>query len=211
MNKSLIIGVTGGSGSGKTLFIKRLIEQFSPSEICLISQDNYYKKREDQPIDENGVKNFDLPESINHQQFINDVRALSDGKVIHQLEYTYNNPDLKPRMLVLNPAPVLIVEGIMAFYWKEIRETFDIGVFIDAKDLVKVKRRIIRDAKERGYDLDDVLYRYEYHVAPFYEKFVKPLRQEVDIVIPNNDHFEKGLSVLSGYIQNYLSSRGESE
>lgn len=204
MNKSTIIGVTGGSGSGKTLFIKKLMEQFSPSEICLISQDNYYKKREEQPVDKNGVKNFDLPESINHQQFIQDVRALSKGKTVHQLEYTYNNPDLKPKMLVLNPAPVLIVEGIMAFYWQEIKDMIDISVFIDAKDLVKIKRRIIRDAKERGYDLDDVLYRYQHHVAPFYEKFVEPLKQEVDLIVPNNSSFDKGMKVLAGYIKNLL-------
>lgn len=206
MTNPLIIGVTGGSGSGKSLFLDELLKNFSDSEVCLITQDNYYKKREEQPIDKKGIKNFDMPESIDDEKLLQDILTLRNGKEVKIVEYTFNNPELQPKELVFKPAPVIIVEGLMVFYWKNIRSLIDLSVFIEARDLIKVKRRIIRDAKERGYDLDDVLYRYEHHVAPFHDQFLKPLKEEVDLIIPNNTHFEKGMSVLEGYIRNHLNA-----
>lgn len=204
MSSPLIIGVTGGSGSGKTLFLSELIKDFSDREVCLITQDNYYKARDQQPIDPKGEKNFDLPESIEDDRLYQDILSLKNGNEVQITEYTFNNPKVAAKNLTFKPAPVLIVEGIMVFYWEKIRSLIDMSVFIEAKDLIKVKRRIIRDAKERGYDLDDVLYRYEHHATPFYEQFLQPLKSEVDMIIPNNDTFEKGKQVLSGFIRNHL-------
>lgn len=206
MFNPLIIGITGGSGSGKSLFLYELLKNFSDSEVCLLTQDNYYKKRDLQPIDANGIKNFDLPESIEHERLYRDILSLKNGNEVQLTEYTFNNPNVAARKLTFKPAPVLIVEGIMVFYWEKIRSLIDLSVFIEAKDLIKVKRRIIRDAKERGYDLDDVLYRYEHHVTPFYEQFLQPLKSEVDLIIPNNIDFRKGMEVLSGFIKNHLAT-----
>jgi len=206
MNNPLIIGVTGGSGSGKSLFLQELLKDFSDEEVCLITQDNYYRDRDKQPVDDQGIKNFDKPESIDSDHFYWDLQDLKEGKEVELIEYTFNNPEATPRKLVFRPAPVIIVEGIMVFYWEKIRSLIDLGVFIEAKDLIKMKRRIIRDAKERGYDLDDVLYRYEHHVAPFHDEFLQPLKESIDLIIPNNTHFKKGRNVLSGYIRNYLNS-----
>ncbi|MDZ7604841.1 MAG: uridine kinase [Cyclobacteriaceae bacterium] len=204
MTKPYIIGVTGGSGSGKTFFLKELLKRFSENEICLVSQDNYYRDRDQQPVDDKGVKNFDLPQSIDELQMIRDIEDLKSGKEVHISEYTFNNPAAKSRNLVFKPAPVIIVEGLMVFYWQQIRSLMDLRVFIEAEDLIKVKRRIIRDARERGYDLEDVLYRYQYHVDPFYKMNVEPLKKEMDLIIPNNIGFEGGLNVLEGYIRNLL-------
>lgn len=204
MSNPLIIGVTGGSGSGKTVFLNELLKNFSDDEVSLITQDHYYKKRDQQPVDEKGIKNFDLPESIDEERLYHDILSLRNNKEVHLTEYTFNNPDVIPKNIVFKPAPVLIVEGILIFYWEKIRSLFDLSVFIDAKDLIKVKRRIIRDAKERGYDLDDVLYRYEHHVAPFYEQFLEPLKKDVDLIIPNNTDFRVGMEVLAGFIRNHL-------
>lgn len=206
MFNPLIIGITGGSGSGKTLFLDELLKNFSDTEVCLLTQDNYYKKRDLQPVDAKGIKNFDLPESIEDERLYQNILSLKNGKEVQITEYTFNNPDVTARKLTFKPAPVLIVEGIMVFYWEKIRSLIDLSVFIEAKDLIKVKRRIIRDAKERGYDLDDVLYRYEHHVTPFYEQFLQPLKSEVDLIIPNNTDFRKGMEVLSGYIKNHLAT-----
>jgi uridine kinase len=207
MIKPLIIGVTGGSGSGKSLFVQEIVKNFSAEQVCLVTQDNYYRKREEQPTDENGIKNFDLPESIDDEHFFRDIIALREGREVRLTEYTYNNPDVEPKELVFSPAPVLIVEGILVCYWEKLRSLIDLIVFIEAKDLIKVKRRIIRDAKERGYDLNDVLYRYEHHVAPFYERFVKPIKYDADLIIPNNTDFKMGLEVLTGFIRDYLASK----
>lgn len=204
MTVSLIIGVTGGSGSGKTHFIKDLLKNFKDHEVCLITQDNYYKKKELQPLDNNGIENFDLPESIDDERLLQDIKSLKAGKEVKLTEYTFNNPTKNPKIIIIKPAPVLVVEGILVFHWRKIRSMFDLGVFIEAKDLIKVKRRIIRDAKERGYDLEDVLYRYENHVTPIYEKYIRPLKLEMDLIIPNNTDFKKGLDVLSTYIRNHI-------
>jgi len=204
MEKPLIIGITGGSGSGKSFFVKELVKKFTREQVCLITQDHYYRDRDEQPVDDKGIKNFDKPESIDDDKFFGDISSLISGQKIEILEYTFNNPEITPKNIVFTPAPVLVLEGLMVFYWEKIRSLINLSVFIEARDLIKVKRRIIRDAQERGYDLDDVLYRYEHHVAPFYHDHLEPLKKEVDIIIPNNQDFKKGLSVLEGYIRNYL-------
>jgi uridine kinase len=203
-----MVGITGGSASGKTLFIKRLVNSFSESEICLLSQDHYYKDRKLQPKDEKGVENFDLPESIDHQLFIEDVAMLREGKAITKKEYTYNNPHIVPKMLTFQPAPIIVVEGIFVFYFPEIRNLLDLKVFIDAEEHIKLKRRIRRDGQERGYDLEDVLYRYEKHVAPTFDRFIKPFRTEADIIVPNNHSFDKGLEVMVGFLKAKIAGIG---
>lgn len=204
MNPSLIVGITGGSASGKTLFLSRLVEAFEPGELCLLSQDNYYKPRETQPVDENGVKNFDTPQSIDFDAFLHDLEQLKRGEKVLRQEYTFNNPNVTPRMLEFQPAPIIIVEGIFVFYDQALSGLFDLKLFIEAKNYLMLKRRITRDALERGYDLDDVLYRYEKHVAPTYERYIEPLRYEADLIIPNNLHFEKALQVVVAHLKAHL-------
>jgi uridine kinase len=201
MNRPFTIGITGGSGSGKTFFLQELSALFKTEEICLISQDNYYKPREQQPIDENGVKNFDLPISIDHEAFLNDLLKLKSGRNVIKKEYTFNNPSAEPHMLEFKTAPILIVEGLFVQYFDEIAKEIDLKIFIEAKDHVKLGRRIKRDQVERGYDLDDVLYRYQYHVMPIFENQIEPLKHSADLIIPNNKHFKKALDLLSTYLK----------
>jgi len=196
VKKPFTIGITGGSGSGKTYLIENLSNRFKPDEVCLISQDNYYRPREEQLTDENGVKNFDLPGSIDDERFHNDLHLLKRGETIIKKEYTFNNPSAIPKTIELRPAPILIVEGIFVQYFKEIENELDLKIFIEAKDHVKLSRRIRRDNDQRGYDLDDVLYRYQYHVMPVYEKYIDPLKHNADLVIPNNSHFDRAIEVL---------------
>ncbi|MGK7392099.1 MAG: uridine kinase [Candidatus Cyclobacteriaceae bacterium M2_1C_046] len=203
--KPYLIGITGGSGAGKSLFLKNLLNKFKPEEVTLISQDNYYFSRDKQPVDENGVKNFDTPQSIDAAQFAEHIKRLRNNESVTLEEYTFNNPKAKPKQLTFNPSPVIVVEGLFVMYFPEIKDQLDLKVFIDAKEHIKLKRRIIRDKVERGYDLDDVLYRYEKHVMPTFYKFLDPLRHEADLVVPNNIHFEKALNVLSGFLRQKLN------
>lgn len=196
MLTSYTIGITGGSGSGKTYLIENLSNQFKAEEICLISQDNYYRTREEQLTDSNGVQNFDLPNAIDHERFHQDLMKLKSGQEVQKLEYTFNNPKATPKTITLKPAPIIIVEGIFVQYFNEIENELDLKIFIEAKDHVKLSRRIRRDNEQRGYDLDDVLYRYQYHVMPVYEKFIEPLKHSSDLVIPNNSHFDRAIEVL---------------
>ena len=205
MKTPYIIGITGGSGSGKTRFLNTLLEQFSSTQVCLVSQDNYYRKRDEQPVDSQGVKNFDLPESIDFDEYKNDIMALKEGRSVKRLEYTFNNPGSSPKEIELKPAPVIVVEGIFVLYYKEIADVLDLKVFIEAKDYIKLKRRIIRDDKERGYDLDDVLYRYEHHVMPTYDKYIKPYKKDADIIIPNHKDFSEAMEVMTSFIRSKVT------
>lgn len=197
MTKPFTIGITGGSGSGKTFFLKNLESRFTSNELCLISQDHYYHPREMQQHDERGIKNFDLPESIDHKQFQRDIQTLKRGEILKKKEYTFNNPNVTPKILEFKPAPVIIVEGLFVQYFPDIEHELDLKIFIEAKDHVKLSRRIKRDNEERGYDLEDVLYRYENHVMPVYETLIKPLKHRADIVIPNNSNFNRALDFLT--------------
>ncbi len=203
--KPFLIGITGGSGSGKTTFIKRLREVFSENELCILSQDDYYRPRDVQEIDDRGIINFDLPKSIDRKAFQKDVQKLVDGQVVIREEYTFNNSKVKPKELVFKPAPLIIVEGIFVFHFNKIRELLDLSVFLHAKENLKVIRRIKRDQVERNYPIEDVLYRYEHHVLPTFEKYIKPYNEIADIVINNNEHFENGLAVFEGFIKSKLN------
>ncbi len=206
MTTPYIVGITGGSASGKTLLLNELKKSFKPSDLCVLSQDNYYRPLDEQYRDAQGIENFDIPSSIDHEAFARDIERLKNGETVELPEYMFNNTDSAPKMIVHQPAPILVIEGIFVFYFKEVAEQLDLKVFVDARDYLMVKRRILRDANERGYDLEDVLYRFENHIMPAYKKYIKPFKHDSDIIIPNNnDSFKNGLGVLTGYLKGKIN------
>lgn len=201
-----LIGVTGGSGSGKTTFINKLKEQFSDNELCVISQDDYYKPRNQQLTDDNGIKNFDLPHSIEFNQLSIDIKKLLNHQKVQREEYTFNNSLIKPKIKTFHPAPIILIEGLFVFYFEKLLDKqFDLRVFINAMDNLRVIRRIKRDRIERNYPLEDVLYRYENHVMPAYEEYIEPFIRRADIIVNNNKDFDIALEVFKGFVQNYLN------
>ena len=204
--KPFVIGIAGGSGSGKTTFVKKLRDIFPEKDVCILSQDNYYKPREEQELDENNEKNFDLPTSFRREDFLHDVEELILGKPVEIPEYTYNNPLAKPNVMIFKPAKVLILEGIFVYHFKEISDLMDLKLFVDVSTHLKLIRRIYRDKEERNYPVDDVLYRYEKHVYPSFEKYILPYKKQCDIVINNNnaDNFNNALQVVKAFIQNKI-------
>ncbi len=208
MPRPFIIGITGGSGSGKTTFVSRLRHLFSEEELCVLSQDDYYKPKEEQRVDGHGVINFDLPKSIDKKAFRRDILSLMEGNVVLLKEYTFNNPLASAKIKEIHPAPILVLEGIFVMHFRKLRELMDLSIFLYAKENLKVIRRIRRDQVERNYPVDDVLYRYEHHVLPTFEKYVKPYLGEADIVINNNQSLERALEVLAGYLRHRLKERG---
>ena len=208
MEKPLIIGITGGSGSGKTSFINALRAAFSEEELCVISQDDYYRPIEEQELDEEGVENFDKPGSIHKKDFARDIKKLIAGRgsyptrvYLQQCGFPTQTPGVSPRahdyrrgficVSLQKSAQTAGPESISS--WP--RKTF------------KVIRRIKRDRVERNYPLDDVLYRYQYHVLPTFEKYIRPYMEEADLVINNNQDFKSGLMVMKGFMENYLNQR----
>ncbi|MFZ4862947.1 uridine kinase family protein [Sphingobacterium sp. Mn56C] len=186
MEKPYVIGIAGSSGSGKTFFLKSFLNHFQADQITLISQDDYYIPANTKTQEENRLYNFDLPTSIDRDAFYKDIKDLFDGKTILKEEYTFNNPNIKPKMLEIKPAPILIVEGLFIFYYQEINELLNYRVFIDAKESVALDRRLRRDLIERGYDHDDVMYKWIEHVVPSYKEYLLPFKDICDQVIINN-------------------------
>lgn len=199
-----IIGICGGSGSGKTSFIKRLREHFAPEDVCIISQDDYYLPRNEQEHDDKGVANYDLPKSIDKKAFRADLERLIAGETIEKKEYVFNNDRAQAKTLTIQSAPIIVVEGLFVFHYKKIASLYQLRIFINAKENLKVIRRIHRDQVERNYPLDDVLYRYEHHVMPSYEKYIEPYRESADIVVNNNSDFNDGLAVVEGFLRSKL-------
>lgn len=206
INKPYIIGITGGSGSGKTTFLKEITKGFGEDQICIISQDDYYRPREEQKLDDKGIKNFDLPNSINSEALVVDLKKLIVGETIERLEYTFNNDQKTPKKLLFKPAPILIIEGLFIFHYPAVAELLELKLFVEAKETLKVIRRIKRDRLERNYPLDDVLYRYEKHVSPAYEQYILPYKNDAHIIINNNKNFNSGVDVVKGFIQSKLNA-----
>jgi len=199
-----VIGITGGSGSGKTTLVQRLQSFFKEKSVSVLTMDNYYFPRDHQLTDENGIKNFDLPTSIDVRKFEEDLKKLINGEAVCLQEYVFNNAEKVASEIVIEPAEVLIVEGLFVLHEEKIRERLDLSVFIHTKENIKVIRRIKRDRIERNYPLDDVLYRYEHHVLPAFDAYIKPYVDDVDMVINNNKNFDKALELMKVFINSKL-------
>lgn len=186
-NKPFIIGIAGGSGSGKTFFLNSFLHHFKHDEVTLVSQDDYYFPVGDMSQEENKLYNFDLPETIDDEQFLIDIRKLVKGDVVYKKEYNFNNPLAVVKILEVNPAPIIIVEGLFILHFKEISAMLDYRIFVEAEEDVALHRRIKRDGMERGYPEDDVVYKWNNHVVPAYKEFLLPYREQCNTVVVNNN------------------------
>lgn len=203
-----IIGIAGGSGSGKTFFLNRFLDHFTADEVCLVSQDDYYfPVAHNMTAEENKLYNFDVPSTIDHEQFENDVEKLISGKVIYKKEYTFNNPNMMPQLLKITPAPILIIEGLFIFHFKKIADLLDMKIFVDAEEDIALERRLKRDLIERGYSNDDVLYKWINHVVPAYKEFLLPYRDHCDKVIINNMNTAEDILLVTEVISRELREK----
>ncbi len=206
-----IIGIGGGSGSGKTTFARELSNRFKPSEVTWLSQDHYYHPLSEQYVDENGVENFDLVTAIDTEKYLSDIVRLQNGESLHLTEYVFNNDKKDAQMITINPAPVLIVEGLFIYALDSLRENMDLRLFVSASDHKMLIRRLKRDGIERNYPPEDVIYRWENHVWPAYQKYIYPYRDETDIIINNNQEMNVSLEVITTFISSKLKELWNTE
>jgi uridine kinase len=203
--KPFVIGIAGGSGSGKTFFLKCFLNHFNENEVCLLSQDDYYfRVAHTMTAEENKFYNFDQPSTIDNQQFISDINKLIEGETVHQKEYTFNNPGAEPKLLEIKPAPIIIVEGLFILHFKEIANLFDMKIFIDTQEDIALQRRLKRDLIERGYPENDVIYKWENHVVPAYKDYLLPHKDLCDVIITNNTHVAEDIIKVSSEISDRL-------
>jgi uridine kinase len=207
-NKPYIIGIAGGSGSGKTFFLKCFLSHFTDAEVSLVSQDDYYiPVAHNMTPEENKLYNFDLPTTIDRQRFFEDISDLINGKTISKHEYTFNNPNAIPKVLEIKPAPIIIVEGLFIMHFTEIADLLDMRIFIDTEEDVALQRRLKRDLLERGYSHDDVMYKWHNHVVPSYKEFLLPFRESSHRVITNNTHVADDMIAVTDEISAALRTK----
>lgn len=199
----LIIGITGGSGVGKTTLINRLYKEFD-GKITTLSLDNYYKPKEEQTIDENGVINFDLPTGLNITQLESDLDLLLENKVVKQKVYTFNNPDKEDDFLSIEPNEILIVEGLFVMHYPFVKSKLDYSVYLSVDREQQLKRRLKRDMTERNYTEEAVIYQWNNHVIPSYDNYVRPYKNESDLIITNDLDFSDNIHVLSKVIHDKI-------
>lgn len=181
--KPLIIGIAGGTGSGKTTLVDRLREQFG-QDISVLPHDNYYAAHHDLSLEERQNLNYDHPASFDTHQMIQDLKDLRAGKAIHCPVYDYTIHDRTDETLTIQPTKVILVEGILIFENKALRDLMDIKIFVDTDADVRILRRILRDVKERSRSLDSVVEQYLTTVKPMHEQFVEPSKRYADLIVP---------------------------
>jgi uridine kinase len=210
MSKRILIGIAGGTGSGKTLVAKTIVQELGSSRVAILDQDSYYRDLDDVPMSDRELKNFDHPEAFDNDLLKQHVRDLMDGRSIEQPIYDYTrHARLKETRTFGDNASVLVLEGILIFLDPELRELMDIKVYIDADPDVRLLRRIERDIHERGRAIESILRQYRATVRPMHQQFIEPTKRYADIIVPKGGHNRVAIDLLKSKIKDLLRERGE--
>jgi uridine kinase len=203
MEKSLVIGIAGGSGSGKTTLLKNIIEAFGPA-VTVISHDNYYKRHDEMTYEERCQLNYDEPAALETDLMVRQLEQLRNGQEILCPVYDFTVHNRSDETILIKPERVILVEGILIFENKALRDLMDIKIFVDADADIRICRRIKRDVNKRGRSLESVITQYQQTVKPMHEKYVEPSKKYADIVVPEGGKNLVALAMIQGYISRYL-------
>ena len=207
MDKTLTIGIAGGTGSGKTTITRRLQRQFG-SSVCTLYHDNYYRSRSDIPTEERRRLNYDEPAAFETDLMIRQLRALKRGETVRCPTYDFTVHNRAEKTLTLTPAPVILVEGILILENPELCAEMDIKIFVDTDADVRILRRIVRDVRDRGRSLESVVNQYLTTVKPMHELYVEPSRRRADIIIPEGGKNEVAMALLTERVRAHLAEVG---
>ncbi|AWK02697.1 uridine kinase [Flavobacterium crocinum] len=201
----LIIGIAGGTGSGKTTVVHQIMNELPHTEVGVISQDSYYKETTNLSFDERALINFDHPRAIDFDLLVNHLKALKAGETIDQPVYSFVQHNRTDDTVSTHPRKVMIVEGILILTNPELRDMFDIKIFVHADSDERLIRRLKRDISERGRDIDEVLNRYQTTLKPMHEQFIEPSKAFADIIIPNDKYNTVAIDVVRAVINQRIS------
>ena len=204
--QNLLIGIAGGTGSGKTSFALEIMKHFPKGEVVLVDQDSYYRDLSDLPLEERKKVNFDHPNSVDFDRLIDDLKALKSNVPIKKPVYNFvTHTREKDKFTTVVPKKVIILEGIMIFVIPELRELIDIKLYVDTDADVRVLRRIVRDINARGRDLENIIDQYLNQVKPMHEEFVEPSKRWADLIIPEGAHNVEAIRFVVNRIKTLLS------
>ncbi len=207
----MIIGICGGTGSGKTTLARKIIESVGRANVILVEQDSYYRNLADMPLDERRQANFDHPDSIDSEMLMNHLKRLRLGQPIEMPIYDFKSHTREDETEHIEPKPVVIVEGILIFAETRIAELLDVKVFVDTPDDIRFIRRLKRDIAERGRTTESVIEQYFATVRPMHFEFVEPSKRNADIIIPENGNPNIGIEFICSKIREEISSPKPSE
>ncbi len=200
----LIIGIAGGTGCGKTTVVNQIVNELPENEVCVISQDSYYKDTSHLTYDERVKINFDHPQSIDFDLLGEHLIALRNGKTIDQPVYSFVDHNRTKETISTTPSKVIIVEGILILTSPKIRDMFDIKIYVHTDSDERLIRRLKRDIAERGRDIDEVLDRYQNTLKPMHQQFIDPTKEFADLIIPNNNYNNVAVDVVRTIIKERL-------
>ncbi|NQX86963.1 MAG: uridine kinase [Flavobacteriaceae bacterium] len=200
----LIIGIGGGTGCGKTTVVNEILNELPAGEVGIISQDSYYKDTSHLTYDERVKINFDHPRSIDFELLESHLKSLKKGNTISQPVYSFVQHNRTGDTIITHPRKVMIVEGILILTNPELRSMFDIKIFVHADSDERLIRRLKRDIKERGRDIDEVLSRYQSTLKPMHQQFIEPMKEYADIIIPNNKYNTVAIDIVKTIINERL-------
>ncbi|MDD6642185.1 MAG: uridine kinase [Paludibacteraceae bacterium] len=203
----LIIGIAGGTGSGKTTVVRKIIEQLPAGEVAVLPQDSYYRDASDLPLEERLQINFDHPDSVEFELLIKHVKDLKAGKSIEQPIYSYVTCTRAEETIRVNPSEVVIIEGILVLTHPKLRDLMDMKVFVDADADDRLMRVIKRDIVERGRSVDRVMERYECTVKPMHEQFIEPSKRYADLIVPQGGNNQVAINLLTQHIARELNAK----
>ncbi|MBO6606359.1 uridine kinase [Psychroserpens sp.] len=200
----LIIGIAGGTGCGKTTVVNQILNELPEGEVGVISQDSYYKDTSHLSFEDRVKINFDHPRSIDFELLEKHLKALRKGKSIEQPVYSFVKHNRTGDTIKTKPRKVMIVEGILILTNSELRDMFDIKIFVHADSDERLIRRLKRDITERGRDIDEVINRYQTTLKPMHEQFIEPMKEYADIIIPNNKYNTVAVDIVKTIINEKL-------
>lgn len=201
----LIIGIAGGTGSGKTTVVHQIMNELPETEVGILSQDSYYKETHDLSLEERSKINFDHPRAIDFELLVQHLKDLKEGKAIDQPVYSFVKHNRTGDTIHTHPRKVMIVEGILILTNAELREMFDIKVYVHADSDERLIRRLKRDIAERGRDMEEVLSRYQTTLKPMHEQFIEPTKAYADIIIPNDKYNTVAIDVVRAVINQKIA------
>lgn len=205
----LIIGIAGGTGSGKTTVVRKIIEQLPKGEVAVLPQDSYYRDASELPLEERLKMNFDHPDSVEFELLVKHVKDLKAGKSIEQPIYSYVTCTRAAETILVKPSEVVIVEGILVLTNSKLRDLMDMKIFVDADADDRLMRVIKRDIVERGRSIDRVMERYECTVKPMHEQFIEPSKRYADVIVPQGGNNQVAIDLLTMYIAKALGIEHE--